>query len=65
MSLTHLSPSELQDLLMNETKRLTSAIRDQVPVSEREELRKRIQEIQKLLEAKRNGTFSDVNKKTG
>jgi hypothetical protein len=50
---------------MEETKRLTSAIRDQLPVSEREALRKHIQEIQRLLEAKKDGTYSDAGKRPG
>ena len=44
-----MSVSELQNLLMEETKKLTTAIRDGVAQDERTALRKRIQDIQRLL----------------
>ena len=53
MSHNNLSTSELQDLLMEETKKLTQAIRDRLPVEEREQLRKKIQEIHMLLEERK------------
>lgn len=51
MDFANLSTTELQDLLMDKTKQLTSAIREGSPVHLREDLRKQIQEIQQLLEA--------------
>jgi hypothetical protein len=53
MSPNNLSISELQDLLMEETKKLTQAIRDRLPTTDREQLRQRIQEIHILLEERR------------
>lgn len=53
MSLTNLSTGELQDLLMEETKKLTTAIREAYPREDRDDLRKRIQEIQRLLELRK------------
>lgn len=53
MSLTNLSTGELQDLLMQETKKLTTAIREAYPRKDRDDLRRRIQEIQRLLELRK------------
>lgn len=52
MNLYQLSVAELEELLMEETKKLTVAIRDNDEQSQRRELRQRIQDIQKLLEVK-------------
>ena len=52
MNLYQLSVAELEELLMEETKKLTVAIRDNDEQSQRRELRQRIQDIQKLLELK-------------
>ena len=50
MNYANLSTGELQELLMEKTKQLTSAIREGTPLQQREELRKQIQVIQQLLE---------------
>ena len=50
MDYANLSTGELQELLMEKTKQLTSAIREGTPLSQREEVRKQIQAIQQLLE---------------
>jgi hypothetical protein len=52
MSLTNLTVTELQNLLMEETKRLTTALREGSPVSEKEEIKNKIEQIIKLLEEK-------------
>ena len=50
MNYANLSTGELQELLMEKTKQLTSAIREGTPLQQREEVRKQIQVIQQLLE---------------
>ena len=59
MTLSQLSISELQELLMDETKKLTAAIRDNEPPGQRKELRQRIQEIQKILESRQEHTSEE------
>jgi hypothetical protein len=52
MNLYQLSVAELEELLVEETKKLTVAIRDNDAQSQRKELRQRIQDIHRLLELK-------------
>ena len=52
MDYANLSTSELQELLMEKTKQLTSAIREGSPLHLREDLRKQIQAIQQQLETR-------------
>ena len=44
MTLVKLSTQELRQVLMEETKKLTSAIREGTPLNERDELKKRIED---------------------
>ena len=53
MTLVKLSTQELRQVLMEETKKLTSAIPEGTPLNERDELKKRIEEIQRLLEERK------------
>jgi hypothetical protein len=48
-SFNNLSIAELEELLMEETKKLTSAIREGCSLEEKERMRETIEEIQKLL----------------
>lgn len=54
MRFDHLTTSELEHILMEETKKLTLALRDRMPSESRDELRKQIQEIQRLLEERKS-----------
>ena len=54
MSLDNLTITELQNLLMEETKRFTSALREGCSIEEKEKMLKKIEEIQKLLEEKKH-----------
>ena len=54
MRFDHLTTSELEHILMEETKKLTLALRDRMPSDSRDELRKQIQEIQRLLEERKS-----------
>ena len=60
MSLTSLSTSELETLLMEETKKLTSAIREGFHNHDREELRKRIQEILHIMEQRKDNSQGSI-----
>jgi hypothetical protein len=64
MSLNNLSNAELQNLLMEETKKFTAAMRDKISQPEKDKLRKRIDEILKLLEERKktNGFQNHVTK---
>ena len=53
MSLANLTVSDLQNLLMEETKRLTTALREGYTTEEKEEIRKKIEQIIKALEEKK------------
>jgi hypothetical protein len=55
--LQRMSEEELQDLLMKETKMFTSGMRDGWSGEEREKIRYRIEEIQRLIES-RSGTVA-------
>lgn len=61
MSLSNLSISELQDLLMEETKKFTVAMRDKLSQDEKDRIRKRIEDIQKLLEEKKHKDNSHIH----
>lgn len=61
MSLSNLSISELQDLLMEETKKFTVAMRDKLSQDEKDSIRKRIEDIQKLLEEKKHKDNSHIH----
>ena len=52
MSLANLTVTELQNLLMEETKRLTTALREGHTVEKKEEIKNKIEEIIKILEEK-------------
>jgi len=52
MHLSQLTEQELQNLLMEETKKLTASLRQGLSIQQREESRKKIEEIIRLLEAK-------------
>ena len=54
MNLAKLTESELQNLLMEETKKFTNALREGNTAEQKEESRKKIEEIIKLLESKRS-----------
>ena len=54
MNLAKLTESELQNLLMEETKKFTTALREGNTAEQKEESRKKIEEIIKLLESKRS-----------
>lgn len=53
MSLANLTVSELQTLLMEETKKLTTALRQGFATEEKEKISKRIEEIIKILDEKK------------
>jgi hypothetical protein len=53
MNLATLTESELQNLLMEETKKFTTALREGKTADQKEENRKKIEEIIRLLEVKR------------
>ena len=60
-SFNNLSITELQDLLMEETKKLTSAIREGCSLEEKERMRNTIEEIQALLGKKeKNDSHSEI-----
>jgi hypothetical protein len=54
MNLAKLTESELQNLLMEETKKFTTALREGNTPEQKEENRKKIEEIIKLLEARKS-----------
>jgi hypothetical protein len=58
MSLTNLSIAELQDLLMEETKKFTLLMRGEDTGEDRDKIRYKIEKIQRILEEKmeRNDT---------
>ena len=60
MSLSNLTIAELQNLLMEETQKFTRALREGCSIEEKEKMRQKIEEVQKLIEEKRhtNGTHS-------
>jgi hypothetical protein len=66
MSLDNLSSAELQNLLMEETKKFTAAMRDKLSQAEKDKLRTRIDEILKLLEERKktNGFHNHVAKQS-
>jgi hypothetical protein len=53
MSLTDLSVTELQDILMEETKKLTLIMRGEDTGEDRDKVRYRIEKIQRILEEKK------------
>ena len=53
MSLDNLTIAELQSILMRETKKYTSCLREGCPQEEKDELRKKIDMILKLLQEKK------------
>jgi hypothetical protein len=59
MNLEGLSTSELRLLLMEETKRLTTAIRAGYSHEERDEMRMRIEKIQEILERRGKNPQTD------
>jgi len=50
MSLANLTVTELQNLLMEETKRLTTALREGYASEKKEEIKNKIEQIIKILE---------------
>jgi len=58
MSLANLTIAELQNLLMEETKKLTTALREDYASQKKEEIKGKIEQIIKLLEEKteKNGS---------
>jgi hypothetical protein len=52
MSLAHLTVAELQNLLMEETKRLTTALREGHAAEEKEKIKNKIEQIIKILQEK-------------
>jgi len=58
MSLANLTVAELQNLLMEETKKLTTALREGYSATEKEEVKNKIEEIIKVLQEKnpKNGS---------
>ena len=62
MSLEHLSIAELQNLLMEETKRLTTALREGFTRDQKEEIKNKIEKIIAALEEKnsKNGSTNPV-----
>lgn len=52
MSLANLTVAELQNLLMEETKRLTTALREGYAVEEKEKIKNKIELIIKILKEK-------------
>jgi hypothetical protein len=64
MSLANLPVSELQNLLMEETKKLTTALREGYVNSKKEEIRNKIEEIIKVLEEEKKKN-DPMNRLTG
>ncbi len=56
MAFADLSTPELQQLLMDETKKLTLGLRNRIPRDQKEELRKKIEVIQRILEERSGNT---------
>ena len=54
MSLINLTEVELQNLLMEETKKLTTALREGIPADEKEKIKAKIEEIIRTLEEKKS-----------
>ena len=52
MSLANLTVAELQNLLMEETKRLTTALREGHTVEKKEEIKNKIEQVIKILKEK-------------
>jgi hypothetical protein len=59
MNLAKLTESELQNLLMEETKKFTTALREGNSTEQKEQHREKIEEIIKLLEAKRSSKSAE------
>ena len=62
MSLANLTVAELQNLLMEETKKLTTALREGFMATEKDEIRNNIEEIIKALKEKnpKNGPINPL-----
>jgi hypothetical protein len=61
MSLANLTVGELQNLLMEETKKLTTALRKGFTATEKDEIRNKIEQIIKSLEEKNSKNGSKNN----
>ena len=58
-SLQQLSLAELEELLMEETKKFTSALHDGTSQEQKDVMRKRIDDIQQLLEKRKQGNANE------